>query len=72
MNDMTYRLFRPDLQNPGPDDFAPLSQMTHTLPVPWVEPATSATPSYSSPLTNLVMSLAFRFPSTRALAQVIT
>jgi SDR family mycofactocin-dependent oxidoreductase len=37
MNDVTYRLFRPDLENPGPDDFAPFSQMTHTLPVPWVE-----------------------------------
>ena len=37
MNDVTFRLFRPDLENPGPEDFAPLSQMTHTLPVPWVE-----------------------------------
>jgi NAD(P)-dependent dehydrogenase (short-subunit alcohol dehydrogenase family) len=38
MNDQTFRLFRPDLPNPGPDDFAPISQMMHTLPVPWVEP----------------------------------
>jgi SDR family mycofactocin-dependent oxidoreductase len=37
MNDSTYRLFRPDLPNPGPDDFAPISQMMHTLPVPWVD-----------------------------------
>lgn len=37
MNEVTFRLFRPDLANPGPDDFAPFSQMTHTLPVPWVE-----------------------------------
>lgn len=37
MNEVTYRLFRPDLDNPGPEDFAPFSQMTHTLPVPWVE-----------------------------------
>ena len=37
MNDMTYQLFRPDLENPGPDDFAPFSQMMHTLPVPWVD-----------------------------------
>jgi SDR family mycofactocin-dependent oxidoreductase len=37
MNDVTFKLFRPDLKNPGPDDFAPFSQMTHTLPVPWVE-----------------------------------
>jgi SDR family mycofactocin-dependent oxidoreductase len=38
MNEVTFRLFRPDLENPGPEDFAPFSQMTHTLPVPWVEP----------------------------------
>jgi SDR family mycofactocin-dependent oxidoreductase len=37
MNDVTFKLFRPDLENPGPEDFAPFSQMTHTLPVPWVE-----------------------------------
>ncbi len=37
MNEVTYKLFRPDLENPGPEDFAPFSQMTHTLPVPWVE-----------------------------------
>lgn len=37
MNDITYRLFRPDLENPGPDDFAPFSQQTHMMPVPWVE-----------------------------------
>jgi SDR family mycofactocin-dependent oxidoreductase len=39
MNDITYKLFRPDLENPGPEDFAPFSQQTHTLPVPWVEAA---------------------------------
>jgi SDR family mycofactocin-dependent oxidoreductase len=39
MNDVTFKLFRPDLENPGPEDFAPFSQMTHTLPVPWVEAA---------------------------------
>ncbi len=37
MNEVTYKLFRPDLENPGPEDFAPFSQMTHSLPVPWVE-----------------------------------
>jgi SDR family mycofactocin-dependent oxidoreductase len=37
MNDTTFKLFRPDLENPGPADFAPFSQMTHTMPVPWVE-----------------------------------
>ncbi|MCV7381754.1 3-ketoacyl-ACP reductase [Mycobacterium alsense] len=37
MNEVTFRLFRPDLENPGPEDFAPFSQMTHMMPVPWVE-----------------------------------
>lgn len=38
MNDMTYRMFRPDLENPTAEDMAPVSQMMNTLPVPWVEP----------------------------------
>ncbi len=38
MNDETFRLFAPHKQHPGPEDFAPVSQMMHTLPVPWVEP----------------------------------
>ena len=38
MNEPTYRLFRPDLDNPTQDDMAPISQLMHTLPVPWVEP----------------------------------
>ncbi|GAB2844587.1 mycofactocin-coupled SDR family oxidoreductase [Actinocorallia aurea] len=38
MNDMTYRMFRPDLENPTQADIAPISQMMNTLPVPWVEP----------------------------------
>jgi SDR family mycofactocin-dependent oxidoreductase len=37
MNDMTYRMFRPDLENPTADDMAPISQMMQLLPVPWVE-----------------------------------
>ncbi|OBJ01241.1 mycofactocin-coupled SDR family oxidoreductase [Mycobacterium sp. 1465703.0] len=37
INEVTFKLFRPDLENPGPEDFAPFSQMTHTMPVPWVE-----------------------------------
>jgi (+)-trans-carveol dehydrogenase len=32
-------MFRPDLENPGPDDMAPICQMFHILPIPWVEPA---------------------------------
>jgi (+)-trans-carveol dehydrogenase len=39
MNESTYRLFRPDLQNPGPDDLAPICQSFHFLPIPWVTPA---------------------------------
>ncbi|MGB8391226.1 mycofactocin-coupled SDR family oxidoreductase [Mycobacterium sp.] len=39
MNEPTYRLFRPDLENPGPDDLAPICQSFHFLPIPWVEPA---------------------------------
>ncbi|MCK0176127.1 MULTISPECIES: mycofactocin-coupled SDR family oxidoreductase [Mycobacteriaceae] len=38
MNEPTYRLFRPDLDNPGPDDLAPICQSFHFLPIPWVEP----------------------------------
>ncbi|RUP04439.1 MAG: NAD(P)-dependent oxidoreductase [Mycobacterium sp.] len=37
-NEGTFRMFRPDLENPGPDDMAPICQMFHTLPIPWVEP----------------------------------
>lgn len=37
MNEGTWRLFRPDLENPGPDDMAPICQMFHTLPTPWVD-----------------------------------
>jgi (+)-trans-carveol dehydrogenase len=38
MNEGTMRLFRPDLENPGPDDLAPIAQMMHVLPIGWVEP----------------------------------
>jgi SDR family mycofactocin-dependent oxidoreductase len=38
MNDATFRLFAPHKEHPGPKDFAPISQMMHTLPIPWVEP----------------------------------
>lgn len=37
LNDSTYRSFRPDLDNPGPDDIKPICQMFHMLPTPWVE-----------------------------------
>jgi (+)-trans-carveol dehydrogenase len=38
MNEGTWKMFRPDLENPGPDDMAPICQMFHTLPIPWVDP----------------------------------
>jgi len=37
MNEGTWKMFRPDLENPGPDDMAPICQLFHTLPIPWVE-----------------------------------
>jgi (+)-trans-carveol dehydrogenase len=37
MNEQTYRMFRPDLQNPGPDDLAPICRTFHMMPIPWVE-----------------------------------
>jgi (+)-trans-carveol dehydrogenase len=38
MNEGTMKLFRPDLQNPGPDDMAVVARMMHVLPTGWVEP----------------------------------
>jgi SDR family mycofactocin-dependent oxidoreductase len=36
LNEKTFRMFRPDLENPGPDDMAPVCQTFHMLPIPWV------------------------------------
>ncbi len=38
MNDGTMKLFRPDLDNPGPDDLKVAAQFMHVLPIGWVEP----------------------------------
>lgn len=38
MNDGTMKLFRPDLENPGPEDVKVVGQLMHTLPIGWVEP----------------------------------
>ena len=38
MNEGTMRLFRPDLDAPGPDDMAVVARMMHVRPVGWVEP----------------------------------
>ena len=37
-NEGTFKMFRPDIENPGPDDVLPIAQMMHTLPIGWVEP----------------------------------
>jgi (+)-trans-carveol dehydrogenase len=37
-NETTYRLFRPDLDNPGRQDMADTSTALNALPIPWVEP----------------------------------
>jgi SDR family mycofactocin-dependent oxidoreductase len=38
-NSATYRLFRPDLENPTADDMAGAARALNALPIPWVEPA---------------------------------
>jgi (+)-trans-carveol dehydrogenase len=39
MNEGAFKLFRPDLEHPGPDDVAAvIAQFMHVLPVGWVEP----------------------------------
>jgi SDR family mycofactocin-dependent oxidoreductase len=38
-NEFTYRLFRPDLADPGRDDVVDLFRSFHSLPVSWIEPA---------------------------------
>ncbi|MBO0855253.1 MAG: mycofactocin-coupled SDR family oxidoreductase [Nocardia sp.] len=38
MNKGTMKLFRPDLEDPTEDDFRPVAQFMHVLPVGWVEP----------------------------------
>ena len=37
-NDTMFRLFRPDLDDPGIDDFAEITRGLYILPEPWVEP----------------------------------
>src|SRR5580704_12873801 len=39
MNEGAFKLFRPDMENPGPEDVAAvIAQFMHVLPVGWVEP----------------------------------
>ncbi|MBN9739231.1 MULTISPECIES: mycofactocin-coupled SDR family oxidoreductase [unclassified Pseudonocardia] len=38
MNESTFKIFRPDLENPTREDFEPASASMHALPVPWADP----------------------------------
>ncbi|MCB8910574.1 MULTISPECIES: mycofactocin-coupled SDR family oxidoreductase [Rhodococcus] len=38
MNEGAMKMFRPDLENPGPEDMKAATQFMHVLPVGWVEP----------------------------------
>jgi SDR family mycofactocin-dependent oxidoreductase len=38
MNEATYKIFRPDLENPTQDDFEVASASMHALPVAWADP----------------------------------
>ncbi len=38
VNEGTMRMFRPDLENPGPDDLEVVAKMMHVLPIGRVEP----------------------------------
>lgn len=37
-NDQAYRLYRPDLENPGREDAAAPLQLMNLLPIPWIDP----------------------------------
>jgi NAD(P)-dependent dehydrogenase (short-subunit alcohol dehydrogenase family) len=39
LNKSTYRLFRPDLVDPGPDDLEVATRTLHAMPVALLEPA---------------------------------
>lgn len=39
INDVNFRLFRPDLDDPTLDDVEPVYRSLNALPVPWVEPS---------------------------------
>jgi (+)-trans-carveol dehydrogenase len=38
INDSIFKLFLPDVDSPTVEDFKPISQSCHTLPVTWLEP----------------------------------
>ncbi len=38
LNEPMYRMMRPDLDDPGPDDMAPVMTGLHAQPIPWLAP----------------------------------
>jgi SDR family mycofactocin-dependent oxidoreductase len=38
LNEWTYKMMRPDLENPTAEDVADATGANHTLPIPWLEP----------------------------------
>ncbi|WP_068166091.1 mycofactocin-coupled SDR family oxidoreductase [Rhodococcus phenolicus] len=38
MNEGTFKMFRPDLESPGPEDMEIVAKLMHVLPVGWVDP----------------------------------
>jgi NAD(P)-dependent dehydrogenase (short-subunit alcohol dehydrogenase family) len=38
MNESSWKLFSPDIENPTIEDFRAASQAVNALPIPWVEP----------------------------------
>jgi len=65
-NEPTYRMFRPDLESPGPDDMAPVCQSFHMLPIPWVTAEDISNAVLFLPPTRLATSPALPFLSTQA------
>ena len=61
MNDLTYRMFNPHLENPTRDDFAAASQSGMALPTPWVDvdDVSSAVVFLASEESRLVTGVAF-------------
>lgn len=68
MNEKTYRMFRPELDNPGPTTSHRSAGRFICCRFRGWKRWTSATPFYSSPQTNPVTSQVSHFPSTPAAA----
>jgi (+)-trans-carveol dehydrogenase len=68
LNEKTFRMFRPDLENPGADEMAPVCQTFHMLPIPWVtaEDISNAVLFLASDEARYITGVSF--PSTQAAA----